>query len=531
MPKAPPPQKFIREDGKMIRNPEHIAYMRDNVGLARKRNDGEMIDEEAEAETGRAEQEQEETSIPQHQHQPEIDSDGIPIPQKYIRRRGKMILNPSYVSYMKGTPSLSTTSTKLNAVTDLIDLSDDFCCVDPEFPMRSLHCNPGARWIESCFGAMNEVRRVTVIENGRLVADFLNGGVEPDDTFNLFSTTKGVLSMILGAVIDRTDLTVDDTLGEIFQNNPHAWKRLEDHPDELAYTKSIKLEELLTMTSGLESMLGGTKGILSMKELSVADAPGSDLPRALAAPGYDPTLRGKFHYMPSSNILSYVILEKTGLSPGAFAHKHVFPKLGISKSSMSWETNSDGVETSYSQLHLTTHHMCKIGQLYLQDGYPSPRALRPLLADHWIEDSHSRHVHGEGGFDHWYGYLWALYDRSYHGNQQVGDIWCAPGFNGQLIAISRETQRVVAISRTPIPMDGETLADFKKSAIRLLSKTMSFEHHASNASPGNSTTATGGDGDEIIPDTYIRKNGRMVRNPAYIEYMKRKHPKSKTTAS
>ena len=499
-----PPPKYVKKDGKMIRNPDYDAFMRESI---ERHKTNENSDNDSDSDNDNKKEQQ------------ILDCDGIEIPPKFVKHEKKTILNPEYVSYMKGGKQnrLTTECIKLNAITSIADLSKDFPLVDPEQPMQTLKCNPGARWIESHFGKMSEVYRVTVVEDGMLVADYRKEGIGPNDTFNLFSTTKGIMSMLIGVVIEQTDLTPQDTLEQVFQNNPNAWSRLQNKDkdknkntlEELEYTKSVTIHELLTMTSGLASMVGGVKGIFSMKELSVADAAGSDLPRALAAPQYNPKNRGTFHYMPSSNILSYVIKEKTGMSPLEFANMYVFPKLGINPHRMSWDSNAEGIETSYSQLKLTTYQMCKVGQLYLQDGYPSPRTVKPLFGDDWIDESHKKHVYGQGGFDHWYGYLWSLYDQDFHSNLQAGDIWCAPGFNGQLLAISRETNRVVAISRFPKPMNGETLVRFKKYAIKLLGKTMSYNTIENEKRELNCQ----------IPIKYIRRrDGIMVLNPDYVDY-------------
>lgn len=501
----PPPHWITNLDGKKIRNPEHLAFMRSKW---KKIND-----------------EKEEKAIALSSSSKELDADGIPL--KYIRRRGKMVKNPSYVAYMKrSTSSLESSSEPKSSVTrsgsvnesnaqsddecGLVDLSKDFEIPDPSNP-QTLHTNPGARWIENTFSKMPIVRRVTVIENGKLVADFRNPGCDPDDTYNLWSTTKGIMSMLIGIVIEQTDLTLQDTLAEVFKDNHDAWCRLGNSLDELSYTKSVRIEELLTMSSGLGSLVGGHKGILSMTELSIADAAGSSLSRALEAPCYDPELRGKFHYLAHSNILSYVIKEKTGLSPLEFANTCAFPKLGIHPDKMSWESNSEGIETSFSQLKLTTHQMCKVGQLYLQDGYTSPDDFKPLFEDDWAEKSHSKHIRGDAaaGFDHWYGYLWSLYDHDYHCQNQAGDIWCAPGFNGQMIAISRETNRVCAISRIPIPpLTGAGLLHFKKCCVKLLSETMSYQS-INDTKPGD------------VPKKFVRQQytGKMIRNPEYNDYM------------
>ena len=135
----PPPHWITNLDGKKIRNPEHLAFMRSKW---KKIND-----------------EKEEKAIALSSSSKELDGDGVPL--KYIRRRGKMVKNPSYVAYMKrSTSSLESSSepkssdtrsgsvNESNAQSDdecgLVDLSKDFEIPDPSNP-RTLHTNPGAR--------------------------------------------------------------------------------------------------------------------------------------------------------------------------------------------------------------------------------------------------------------------------------------------------------------------------------------------------------------------------------------------------
>ncbi|VEU39869.1 unnamed protein product [Pseudo-nitzschia multistriata] len=461
-----------------------------------------------------------------------------PPPTYITNRAGKKVRNPKHIAYMrqKNSKAQKDTENETAQIAEAPDTSEDGKephgnekrddgyydkFVDLSRPWETagdLATNPGARWCEREFSRFREVQRVTVVEDGKLVADYRRKGVGADETHHLFSTTKAVMSMLIGAVMEYSELVelnVTDTLGDIFPDD-WAWHKLSG--EELEYKKSIRVEELLTMTSGLISMFGGRRGILHMKEVSIADAPGSDLPRALAAPAWDPKLRGKFKYMPSSNILSYVIHRKTGLSPRAFGDEYVFSKLGIDHDKMDWDANANGVETSFSQLQLTTPQMCKIGQLYLQDGHWCPPAdgekTSTILSEDWIRASHTKHVFGDtkAGFDHWYGYLWSLYDREYHGVRSAGDCWSAPGLGGQLIAISKETNRVVAVSRSLPPPDPKTLIHHKKLCIKLLGNTMHYQPQNANT---KSKHGYGG-----LPPPYIRnKDGKMVRNPEYIAAM------------
>ena len=584
------PEYFITDSkGIRIRNPEHIAYMEAKYSsssssdskeepvttiLSRDRglvdDDNEDDNEDEDVETKKK------SEVVEVKNENEEKEEK---PKKYLKdpNTGTVLRNPEYDRFMMGLNITSNSHVSSSSSADTNDNTDDSdntkvsddnddtkvsdndannnCIVDlsKDFVMQSNHLiNPGSRLLEMDFKKFREVRRVTVIENGIIVADYKQKGVSAQDTYNLFSSTKAITSMLIGILINlpHINLSVTDTLEEIFQHNHnYAWSGIQNqeynvysNTDEYNYKKSIRLEEILTMTSGLKSMMGGVKGIINMKHVSVADAPGSNLPKSLAAPSYDATIRGKFHYMASSNILSYIIKEKSGLSPREFADKYVFQYIGIKHTAMKWDTNSDGIETSYSQLKLTTIQMCKVAQLYLQNGYskssdnnnnPSSdsdsddndnnnkqQQKQPIISTQWIQQTQGKHIFGNAGFDHWYGYLWALYDKKYHKQHTIDQVWVAPGFNGQMIALSKETNRVVAVSRLPTPMTNDNLLHYKQCIIKLLSPTRNYAPLSA--------------GPENIPKKFIKKTNhasgksKMIRNPEYDRFMESKRIHSDT---
>ena len=201
-------------------------------------------------------------------------------PKKYLKdpNTGTVLRNPEYDRFMMGlniTSNSHVSSSSSSADTDNTDGSDhtkvsddnddnDNCIVDlsKDFVMQSNHLiNPGSRLLEMDFKKFREVRRVTVIENGIIVADYKQKGVSAQDTYNLFSSTKAITSMLIGILINlpHINLSVTDTLEEIFQDNHnYAWSGIQNqeynvysNTEEYNYKKSIRLEEILTMTSGL----------------------------------------------------------------------------------------------------------------------------------------------------------------------------------------------------------------------------------------------------------------------------------------
>ena len=69
-------------------------------------------------------------------------------------------------------------------------------------------------------------------------------------------------------------------------------------------------------------------------------------------------------------------------------------------------------------------------------------------------------------------------------------------------------------------MDADTLVHFKRCAIKLLGKTMSYQMSGDDGSESDGI----GDSASSLPDgpprKYIRQDGAMVVNPEYVEYMK-----------
>ena len=78
--------------------------------------------------------------------------------------------------------------------------------------------------------------------------------------------------------------------------------------------------------------------------------------------------RGSYDYLVSNNILSYVILKVSGLTPRQYLAENILPALGIENDDIFWEAMSNGVEHAFTGIHLTANQMAKFGQLYLQRG-------------------------------------------------------------------------------------------------------------------------------------------------------------------
>lgn len=191
-------------------------------------------------------------------------------------------------------------------VEHIIDLSQ------PSFPRdeAAIAGSPGALAIYEACQEDSAIRAAIVIEKGEVVAEYYREDILPTDTIEVHSGTKPWTSLLIGLLVDDGKLSVDETLGDVFPEE-EAWVDVTDGSVE--FRKSVTIESLLTMTSGL---VGDKLPFLDFSE------GGRSLSDALAYPVIADEGR-VINYLGTSNILSYVIQRRAGLTPGDFARERV----------------------------------------------------------------------------------------------------------------------------------------------------------------------------------------------------------------
>mmetsp|Transcript_22480 Transcript_22480/g.48819 ORF Transcript_22480/g.48819 Transcript_22480/m.48819 type:complete len:348 (+) Transcript_22480:399-1442(+) len=287
------------------------------------------------------------------------------------------------------------------------------------------------------------IRTVVVLERGRIVVNYQRDeAVDPNMPYQVWSTTKSWIGMLIGIAVASGELSLNDTLGDIFAatEDGTVWSNVTD----AEFKKAVTIESVLSMTSGLVMAPpgeGDSSGDVTLA-FDGGVAGGRDLQDSLNEPSVG--VPGIFFYLTLNNILSYVIEKRTGLSPRAYLAGKVLPALGINDSEINWWRNKDGMEYSYHGLELTTLQMAKFGQLYLQNGKSSPETQ--LVPEEWV----SKSIKGQAELDNVvlppntpvtgeYGYLLWLPDYF-----QEDNVFCALGFGGQNICVSRDLERVIA---------------------------------------------------------------------------------------
>jgi CubicO group peptidase (beta-lactamase class C family) len=259
------------------------------------------------------------------------------------------------------------------------------------------------------------IRSLIVAREGAVVrAEYFNGG-GPDSPEYIWSVTKSVLALTVGAAFDAGCLrSLDQTLGELLGPS------LVTDPAKAGVT----LRHLLTMSSGIdfpEASFYASGPSLYNAWVQAPDQVAFVMARQMTAlPG------ARFEYGSGTiHLASVALTSACGVSTSALAEARLFAPLGIP--SRPWETDRQGFSNGGAGLSLTAPDMQAIGAMVLGSG----RFLgRPVLPQAWIQAMTSQQIPTGGGATRWYGYGWWV------GQTPAGDPFAlANGWGGQFIAV------------------------------------------------------------------------------------------------
>lgn len=264
--------------------------------------------------------------------------------------------------------------------------------------------------------AQRGLRGVLILQDGEVVAERFRGGLDADEPVNVKSASKSLLSALVGIAIERGELDgVDQTLGELLPGRVSGEKA------------GITLEDLLTMSSGLETVSGANYGAWVSSDNWV-DA-------ALDQPLVDDPGSTFTYSTGDSHLVSAILTEATGMSTRAYAEKHLLEPLGISVSW--WERDPQGIYMGGNQFSMSARDLARLGELYLHQGKWEGKQIVPAA---WVE--RSTRVHAEGWPDRYgqYGYFWWVRPE-----QQA---YVAVGYGGQFLYVAPEDDLIVVLLST-----------------------------------------------------------------------------------
>ncbi|MGB5809245.1 MAG: serine hydrolase [Polyangiales bacterium] len=255
-----------------------------------------------------------------------------------------------------------------------------------------------------------------VARHGSLILDAYFYPYVGDRPHDVASVTKSVTSTLVGIAIDDGLLTLEETIGTIFEGVD-------------ASKRDIEIRHLLSMTSGLECGLAPGE-----PELFEMIGSPNFVEYALGLPVAVPPARAFAYCSPGSHLLSAAISRATGESAEAFARERLFGPLGMSK--ISRPTDTQGVSRGWGDLQLHPRDMAKIGQLFLDRGQWRGAEI---VSSSWVaaatENVITADADGTG-----YGFQWWISPPPFDG------IYEARGRGGQAILVWPDNDIVVVFT-------------------------------------------------------------------------------------
>ncbi len=279
-------------------------------------------------------------------------------------------------------------------------------------------------------GDDDSFRCLLVVKDGLIVYEKYYNEGGPDKSTEVWSVTKSFTSALTGIAIDQGYIKNVDKL-------------MVDYLPEYPGFRNILIRQVLTHTTGLnweegslETWIQSDDWITNVLNRGFFSIPGKTL---LYSSG-------------NSHLLSALIKETTGKTPGEYAQEYLFNPIGISFKQSNrdmlykrwdelhipvpgtWRQDNNGLEIGAFGLFITAREMAKFGFLYLNKGKWDGKTI---ISENWIEESTRDHVlrSENTGF----GYHWIV-------SKRAGQLsFDADGWGGQMISVIPSLDMIVVI--------------------------------------------------------------------------------------
>ncbi len=265
-----------------------------------------------------------------------------------------------------------------------------------------------------------------VIRHDALVFESYYHGSAKNQSNNVHSASKSIWGAAIGIAINQGLIpSVNATISSLL---PASYG-----PAMSAQTKTIKLLDLLKMTSGIRWREDMTETQIQRTPDWITAILG--LPNA-ASPGTT------FNYSTgNAHLNSGVLTSAVHTTACEFIHTHLLAPMGVVAEH--WGRDPQGYFSGGYNLYLTPRELAKFGLLYLHDGNWHGTQLVPAA---WVTASMTNQVADDDVYS--YGYNFWLRDIKGH---HVAMAW---GFGGQMIFIIKDLDLVVVMTtNTQAPND------------------------------------------------------------------------------
>jgi len=267
------------------------------------------------------------------------------------------------------------------------------------------------------------LRSLLVAVDGTLVHERYFGGARPTTLANIKSASKSVMSALVGIAMEKGLIAdVAQPIAPIF--GPELDARADPR------TRTITIEHLLSMQTGLESTSGRNYGAWVTSPNWVRYV----LRRPfIAQPGT--TME---YSTGNSHLLSALLTRVTKHSTWQFAQDALARPLGFTLAR--WPQDPQGVYFGGNDMLMTPRQMVAFGELYRNDGRVGDRRLFPVG---WVARSFVARGRSRWGNDREYGYGWWI--RSLAGHP----AFYAWGYGGQFVFVIPAARTVMVTTSDP----------------------------------------------------------------------------------
>jgi CubicO group peptidase (beta-lactamase class C family) len=276
---------------------------------------------------------------------------------------------------------------------------------------------------------LSHVHGFAILRNGKIISEGYWKPYSKNQVHQLFSVSKSFTSSAIGFLADEGKIKLDEKVLNIFP------EKAPSNPSP--YLKSMKIRDLLTMTSGhncdtiRKISVNSSDWIKSFFSLKMDHAPGS-----------------RFVYNTGATyILSAIAEKRSGMKLFDYLDGKLFAPLGITDAVTT--TCPAGIACGGYGMSMTVRDLATFGQFLLQKGNWNGKQL---LSKEWIESATSKQVDNSNlktpDYTQGYGFqFWRCTHNAYR----------ADGARGQFIIVIPEENMVVAmtsgLSNMQKPMD------------------------------------------------------------------------------
>ena len=292
-------------------------------------------------------------------------------------------------------------------------------------PAQSQRIDPDRLRAEAA--KLPQLQTLRVSHHGSLIGTYDDRPSRATAFANIKSASKSIVAALAGIAVARRQLPAVDT--PIVRWFPQL------RSDSDARKRTITLEHLLTMQSGLESTSGDSYGRWVRSRNWVQFA--------LARPVIEAPGTGMQYSTGTSHVLSAILTKATGQSMRAYAQQVLATPLGFTLAD--WPRDPQGIYFGGNEMLLTPAQMVGVGELWRNKGRVGDRQIVP---EAWVTASCEPRTRSIWDPTREYGLGWWIQDI---GGQRACFAW---GFGGQYIMVFPALDLVVtATSSTTISED------------------------------------------------------------------------------